>query len=134
MHKDVPRLLKGMLVLGAEVRGRSQWLAPPEGDGSPSRVTEGRWVAFEWGWNGDGSPSREMVERLVSGGSRAIHRLRVVAWQGELLYEDDGTARPSDPPAQIASILALLLVRPPPRHATPRQPHATPALGMPSLS
>ena len=32
------------------------------------------------------------------------------AWQGELLYEDDGTARPSDPPAQIASILALLLV------------------------
>jgi len=42
----------------------------------------------------------------------------VVAWQGELLYEDDGTARPSDPPTQIASILALLLVRHP--HATPR--------------
>ena len=50
----------------------------------------------------------------------------VVTWQGELLYEDDGTARPSDPPAQIASILALLLVRPPPRHATPRHASPTP--------
>jgi hypothetical protein len=71
------------------------------------RRVEGRWIALE----GD---ARSPCEWGLT-----CHRLRVVvAWQGELLYEDDGTARPSDPPTQIASILALLLVRHP--HATPR--------------